>query len=98
MPTQWQLTEYRAQLCDQRSHASRRGRADRVGDAEPVDAVIPCGRGDVENPLGRRGPLERAVPRGRDDDLDGDATVVGDGDDLADLGGGLGAAAPDVGL
>ncbi len=49
------------------------------------------------DPLGRRGPLERAVPRGGDDDLDGDVTVVGDSDDLVDLIGGLGAAAPDVG-
>src|SRR6185437_17009453 len=33
-----------------------------------------------------------------DDDLDGDAAVMGDGDDVADLLGGLRAAAPDVGL
>ena len=66
--------------------------------AEPVGAAIACGRGDVEYPLGRGGPLEGAVPRGGDDDLDGDVAVVGDGDDLVDLIGGLCAAAPDVGL
>src|SRR5271154_4714450 len=98
MPAQWHLTENGAQLCDQRAYASRRGRADRVGDAEPVDAAIACGCGDVENPLRRRGPVEGAIPRRGDDDLDADIAVVGDGDDLTDLFGGLCAAPPDVGL
>ena len=66
--------------------------------AKSVDtAIARCG-GDVEDPLRRRRPFERAVPRGGDDDLDSDIAVMGDSDDLVDLLGGLRAAAPDVGL
>ena len=98
MSAQRQVADHRAQLCDQRSHPSRGGGADGVGDREPVDAPVAGGRGDVEHPLRRGRPLERAVPRGGDDDLDGDVAVVRDGDDLSDLIGGLRGAAPDVGL
>ncbi len=79
-------------------HPAGRGGADGVGDREPVDAAIAGGRGDVEDPPGRGWSLERAVPRGGDDDLDGDVAAVRDGDDLVDLVGGLRAAAPDVGV
>ena len=99
MPAQWQLADHRAQLCDQRAHPSRRGRADGVGDARTGrrrDRRAAAAMSRTR--CGWRGPFERAIPRGGDDDLDGDIAVVGDGDDLADLIGGLGTAASDVGV
>ncbi len=47
----------------------------------------------VDHALGRRRPVERAVPRRGDDDLDHGAAVVGDRDDLGDLRGRLGGGA-----
>ena len=46
-----------------------------------------------EDPLRRRRAVERAVPGGGDDHLDGGAAVVGDPGDVGDRRGGLGGAA-----
>ena len=94
VPAQRQFGDHRAQLCDQRPHPAGCRGADGVGDAEPVGAAVTRRRGDVENPLRRGGPVERAIPGDGDDDLDADIAVVRDGDDLADLFFCLRAAAP----
>ena len=72
------VADQRAHPRDQVADAPRGGRADGVGDRQPVDAGLAGRVDDVDHPLRRRRAVERAVPCRGDDDLHRGAAVVRD--------------------
>ena len=93
---EWDVADHRAHTRDQIADAPRGGRADGVGDRQPVDIGLASRIDDVDDPLGRCRAVERAVPRRGDDDLHRGAAVVSDPDDLRNQCGRLRGGATDI--